>query len=538
MSHATLETRLQGVPLSPGTAIGRACFYRQAISQRDDVVENVTAEENRLLEALEWMLRRLETLAEEAEVKLDTETADIFRAHRMILASSALQERLFEAIRNEHLSAESAVEDQLRRYQNQLQAMDIPYLRERVADIADMQRELLNRLRGVTPSLRCKDQAYCQIGQCRLGNDHILVASELTPSLTIEMDDRTKGFIVEKGGRHSHAAILANALGLPAVSGIKELAQTIPLDARLFIDGTTGEVVLNPSDETLARHRDTARTDVRSLPVIEPVPGYQVMANIDCSGNIHEAVDAAAEGIGLYRTEMEMLAAGRLLTETEQEMRYSEVIRAMGDKPVYIRLLDIGADKAAPWLRLPQEDNPALGCRGARLLLSHSTLLQDQARALNRVAMQRPIHVIYPMIIDRDQFLKLRALFAAAIADMPRGRLWHGVMLEVPSACLQAWQLLEEADFGCIGTNDLVQYLFAVDRGSTDIEYEDLLDNPILWSLIEELAKVAREVGKPLSLCGELAGDPRFSRRIIEAGVTTISTNPRYIAAVRQAVRI
>jgi phosphoenolpyruvate-protein kinase (PTS system EI component) len=379
--------------------------------------------------------------------------------------------------------------------------------------------------------------AYCQIGQCPLGNDHILVAPELTASLAIEMDSKTRGFLVERGGKHSHATILAQALNLPAVSGIHDLPHSIPLNARILIDGNSGEVFLNPSRETLNRYHEALKPTVQPLQLSDPIPELKVMANIDSAAGIHEALATAAEGIGLYRTEIEVLAEGHLLSEAEQTTRYTEVVKAMAGKPVYIRLLDIGADKTPTWLNLPREDNPALGCRGARLLLSHPELLREQARALARAARHGPIHVVYPMSIDCHQFLALRTQFEAALDDLPASSLRHGVMLEVPSACLQVRELLAEADFGCIGTNDLVQYLFAVDRTNEAIDSDDLLEHAVLWQLLEALAGAAQEARRPLSLCGELAGDTGFTQRVIAAGINTVSVSPRRIAKVRQAAR-
>ena len=536
MSKVASETRLWGVSLSPGVALGRACVYSQAVHNTEYSYDQADWQETRLSEALGWMLDRLEVLAEEAEVKLDTHTANIFRAHRLILASPSMQQRLFRAINEEQLSAESAVEQQLELYRTQLAAADSEYLRERAADIVELQRGLLDRLRGVTASLRCQDMAYCQIGQCPLGNDHILVAPELTASLAIEMDNKTRGFLVERGGKHSHATILAQALNLPAVSGIHDLPR-IPLNAKILIDGNSGVVFLNPSRETLNHYHEALESAVCPLQLSDPIPELKVMANIDRAAGIHEVLTTAAEGIGLYRTEIEVLAEGHLLSEAEQTTRYTEVVKAMAGRPVYIRLLDIGADKTPHWLNLPREDNPALGCRGARLLLNHPELLREQARALARAARHGPIHVVYPMIIDRHQFLALRTLFEAALEDLPASSLRHGVMLEVPSACLQVRELLAEADFGCIGTNDLVQYLFAVDRTNEAIDSDDLLEHAVLWQLLETLAEAAQEAHRPLSLCGELAGDTAFTQRVIAAGINTVSVSPRRIAEVRQAAR-
>jgi phosphotransferase system enzyme I (PtsI) len=262
------------------------------------------------------------------------------------------------------------------------------------------------------------------------------------------------------------------------------------------------------------------------------------MANIGQSTDIGDALAAGAEGVGLYRTEMEMLVAGRLLSEAEQAARYSEVLRAMAGKPVCIRLLDLGNDKTAEWMETTPQGGTLAGQRGARLLLARPELLREQARALARASVHGPIHVIYPMISSVEQFLDLRALFDQAVADLQPAGLQHGVLFEVPAACLAARQLMQAADFGCIGTNDLIQYLFAVDRSEGDAAaYSCFETDAVLWELIQRLSRTAAQAGKPMAICGELAGNPELTSRIIQSGLTAISTSPSRIASVRRAAQ-
>jgi phosphoenolpyruvate-protein kinase (PTS system EI component) len=261
------------------------------------------------------------------------------------------------------------------------------------------------------------------------------------------------------------------------------------------------------------------------------------MANISNSGEVTLAVHHQAEGIGLYRTEMEFFAEDRILSEEEQYQRYTTVLQAMNGKPVCFRLLDFGGDKRAPFLGLPEEVNPSLGFRGSRLLLERHDLLRPQARALARASVLGPVNVLYPMIVDREQFLKLRAVFQNATADLPSGQLRHGVMFEVPSACLQARRLLDVAEFGSIGTNDLIQFLFAVDRSNSQVNEDITLDQPILWSLLSDIASAARETGCPVSLCGEAASHVQFLPALTEIGLTTLSVAPRFIPQIRLAAK-
>lgn len=529
------EIRLTGVPLSPGVAVGRACFYRSTAVDDAPGAADPVRESERLDLSLTRLATRLVTLAGETAARLGADAAEIFHAHRMILEDPALRRQLFDQLAAGGVSAESVVEQQFSRYRALLTAADTGYLAERAADLAELQQCLLADLRVALPSRHCQDCAHCSIGRCTLGNDHILVAGEMAPSLPVEVDRHTLGFLVERGGPNSHAAILARGLRLPAVGGIADLATTLPADALLLIDGASGEVVINPSSQRRRRCREGRGRPDHSFPVHAPIPWLAVMATIARAAEVHEACRARADGIGLYRTELELLCEGRLLGEQEQFALYREVAAAMDGKPVYIRLFDLGADKAAAWLGLPREENPVLGCRGARLLLARPDILQPQARALARAAVDRPIHVVYPMISDLAQYRAIRADFDAAVADLPASKLSHGVLFEVPSACLEARTILAEAGFGSIGTNDLIQYLFAEDRAHASAARAERCAHPALWAVLEDLARTGRECGTPMLVCGECASVPALVPRFVRAGFSTISTAPRNIAAVRRA---
>lgn len=532
-SSTSREAWLAGVPLAPGIAYGRACFFREPCAS--EAARPETSEDERLHKALSWMAKRLEGLAIDAGVRLGEDAAEVFQAYRMILEDPDLQQSLFSLVQHQSLAATQAVAQAFKAYEKTLQKSEVEYLRERAGDLGEIKRGLLSYLGNTTPSLHCRESGCCQIGQCRLQNDHILVAPELTPALTLEIDHHTVGFLLEKGGHSSHAAILARALSIPTVSGVRDATQAIPLEAECLIDGTNGEVIINPSEQTLRSRRRFFRCGPQPLPVTEPVVGLTVMANIDRPQNVREALIAKAEGIGLTRTEMIAQASGRLLTEWEQASQYNDITEAMRGKPVYIRLWDLGCDKLLPGLEHIADIELVRCTRGARLLLGRPDLLRPQARALARASQRQPIHVVYPMVADIDQFRELRALFDAHTADVPVGTLRHGVMFEVPSACMQVRELLDESDFGCIGTNDLIQYLFAIDRIDEHVNYEKLFESSLLWNLIGDLASAAKERSKPLSICGELAGNPRFTTRIMEVGISILSTNPRRIADVRRA---
>lgn len=533
------ETRLKGVPLSPGIALGRACFYKRQCAEPDSASESGPQQEiQRLHHSLRWLARQRSVLARKAAAKLGHEHAEIFEAHRMMLVDESFQSLLASVIEENGCSAEQAVTTTLNLYKEQFAAAESEYFQQRADDMSEIQEALLGYLNRSGACRRCRDAVGCTPLKCKLENDHILVGEGISASLPIETDHHTVGFILEKGGPNSHAVILARAMRCPVVGSIQDPFESISVDAQILIDGDSGDVILNPSEETLARYQVKIMGRGHGPETSLPVPDLKVMANIAQSGDIGDALAAGAEGVGLYRTEMEMLVAGRLLSEAEQAARYSEVLRAMAGRPVCIRLLDLGNDKTAEWLEASPQGSLFEGQRGARLLLARPELLHAQARALARASVHGPIHVLYPMISNVEQFLDLRELFNKAVADLKPTGLRHGVLFEVPAACLAARQLIQVADFGCIGTNDLIQYLFAADRSEGDAAaYTDLETGSVLWELIDKLSRIAERAGKPMTICGELAGNPELTTRIMQSGLTLISTSPSRIARVRRAAQ-
>jgi len=531
------ETRFVGLPISGGIAVAKVCLFNE--NRHGDLAvyrvagEGVTHEKNRVRQAISVATGQLDLLIKDVTDRIGVSEAQIFQAQKMIMGDGVLIKQILDNVETRNLNAEAAITRTLDVYESRLLEVDNQYVRERASDIGEIRRRLLDVLGNMNPSLQCGDDAHCQRGRNR-----IIVAEELTASLTVELDTvRTVGFVTERGGPTSHAAILARALGIPAVSGIKGIHGLLSCGTELLLDGDSGEVVVWPREEAIAKLRLAGRDAVRTAAAVEPVPDLTVLANISQMGEVEDALDQKAEGIGLYRTEFEFLAAGRILDEQQQYERYASVVKAMNGRPVCFRLLDIGGDKGAPFFDLPREENPYLGFRGGRLLMERTDLLQTQARALVRASAHGPVDVLYPMIVELQQFLRLKRLFCEAAGDLPAGRLRHGVMFEVPSACLDARRLLQAAEFGSIGTNDLIQYLFAVDRNNELVAYDYTPDRPVFWSVLGQIAAAAAETGRTLSVCGEAASDPRFLPKLMELGLTTLSVSPRFIPELRRAVR-
>ncbi len=534
---AEKEVRFSGLAVSEGVVLARAFVMdttRNVVPVYRISAEKAPGEMTRLEHAMVKSVAELGELMEMVAQRVGPAQAKIFEAQQMMVQDPVLKEQFAAVINDELLNAEAAVDKTLDRYEALLREVDDEYLMERASDIGEVRRRLLDNLREgefAKPSRENRDVFV-------FSEPRIVIAQELTPGETVRLDTQnTVGFITERGGAASHAAILARALGIPAVSGIQGVHTSVSHGQEVLLDGTSGEVILWPTKRTLQVYPTASRGGPPPVQVVPPVEGLTVLANISLSEEAERLNVVQAEGVGLYRTEYEFFARARLLNEDEQYHLYARVVDAMQGRPVHIRLLDMGGDKPAPFLDIPREENPCLGFRGARLLQGQPELLITQARALARASRHGEIHVIYPMIIDLIQFLRLRELVVQNTNDIPDRNLRHGVMFEVPSACIAARDILEVAEFGSIGSNDLIQYLFAVDRNNSMVAYDFGPDKAPFWILLRQIAEAARETRRPLSLCGEMGGQPAYVPRLLDLGITTLSVSPRMIGLARMSAK-
>ncbi|MBW7866005.1 MAG: phosphoenolpyruvate--protein phosphotransferase [Candidatus Hydrogenedentes bacterium] len=536
ISTAVEEKFFRALAVSDGFAYARAEVIRRdgerAVPSYSIAGSAVPAEESRLRAALAAAADNLDELAGRVEKQLGSAHAGIFLAQKMIMMDPVMVGESLEVIREELLNAEAALVRVLDKYESRLLEVDDEYLKERASDIGEVRRRLLEILMRRDAAYR---QAAAECGRPLPPTEpRIYIAEELTPSETVSLaPGMVAGFITEKGGRASHAAILARALGIPAISGIKGIVNAVSPGDWILLNGRNGEVHVNPLPSTVNLYPALRRGAVARANRVPPVEGFQVMANISTSAEVAAALAADAEGIGLYRTEFEFIAAGRLLSEDEQFDCYAAVAEAFKGRPLNIRLADMGGDKAAQFLSIPREDNPVLGYRGARLLLGQPDLVLCQARAIARTSTITPVQVIYPMIADAQQFYTLRGMFRQAIEGMDHGEIRHGVMFEVPSACVCAREMLKVADFGSIGSNDLIQYLFAVDRDNDLVAGDYTPDKAAFWRVLGMIAEASKETGKPVSLCGEMGGQTEYIPKLLEIGANSVSVSPRIISLAR-----
>ncbi len=532
------ETRHQGIALSGGIAFGKVCFaniFENAeVSDRKISPEQIETELERFDNACHAVISMMAELYKRISAKIGKPEAAIINAQMMIVQDPQLHKDINDLIQNGLVSAERAVSVVLNKYAERFHAIEDVYFKERANDIEDIRHRLLAALGHLNSSLSCADG-----NECDNSNERIIAAKELTPLLTFKLSpNSTFGFITQHGGVNSHAAILARALNIPAVSGINDLMSCLLCGQEVIINGNTGEIIISPSDRTKKALLDDSLLQKEDEEHEPPLANFKVMATISKAEDAEVAASSGAEGVGLYRTEYEFLGYNRILSEKEQLDKYLTVINSFPEAPVYFRMLDIGGDKNARWIDVPPEPNPYLGLRGSRLLLKRPDLFIPQARALARTSGMtgRTVYVMYPMVINASQFIRLKNSFNEAVQGIDCS-IKHGLMFETPAASLQADEIMKIADFATVGTNDLTQYLLAVDRNNELVADEYNSEDPVMWSLIEKMAFAASFNNKPLSICGDLASNAQYFPQIVKSGIRCISVYPRKVNELRKELK-
>ena len=537
------ENVLQGIPASPGIALGPACLYRPTIpSLPTEPPQSIDEEQQRLATALRQAKAELEALRRQAQEQVDAYTASLFDAHLLFLEDPDLVHRARRLIREEGLRAEvawhRAVEDVAAAYER----LDDPYLSQRAADVRDVGRRVLRFLLGTTAS------------GPRITEPCVLIAEDLLPSETLALDpQKVLGICTALGGATSHAAILARAMGIPAVVAAGMRVLTIPSGEPVALDGETGQVWIRPTPEQRKRleakrrrwerQQQQARRAATQPAITRDGRTVSTWANIVGAADAQAAVTFGAEGVGLFRTEFLYLDRTAPPDEEEQLAVYKEVLAILGDRPCVIRTLDVGGDKPIPYLRLPQEENPFLGWRGIRLALDRPDVLKTQLRAILRAAAGRTIRVMLPMVSQLAEVEAAQALLKEAQEELSReGRPFArdvrlGIMVETPAAALLAPTLAPQVAFFSLGTNDLSQYTMAADR--TNERVAALADalHPAVLRLIAETVRAGHAAGIPVSVCGEMAADLLAVPVLVGLDVDVLSMNPPAIPRVKDLIR-
>jgi phosphotransferase system enzyme I (PtsI) len=505
--------------------------------------EELDAEVERFRKAVEMAKEEIRSLGRTVAEKLDANQAAIFDAHLFMLEDPLLIDRTIDRIYETGRNVEYIFWNVTKEIGDQLQALGDAYFNERTHDLYDVARRVLKFVRH----LHNPDATTIRPGS-------IIVANDLGPSETAQFHrESIAGLCTNSGGPTSHTAILAKALSLPAVVGLDYLTHYVRTGDMLIIDGADGKVILHPTEDQLAYYRERLSEEARereSLSALRPLPAHtldgvdiRLEANIEFSNEIEYAREQGAEGIGLYRTEYFFIDRPALPSEDEQLADYLQVITAMEGAPVVFRTLDIGGDKLSACIATLSEANPFLGLRAIRLCLAHPELLRCQLRPMLRAAAGRVLHLLLPMISGVDEVRQTRRHLEAVRAQLAEqghalpAEIRVGAMIEIPSAAIQADILAREVDFFSIGTNDLIQYTLAVDRVNKQVGHLYQDSHPAVLHLIHQVADSARRHGIPVTVCGEMAGDPRMALLLIGLGVRTLSMSPALIPRVKRAIR-
>jgi phosphotransferase system enzyme I (PtsP) len=531
--------QLTGMALNDGIALGHVVLHEPRVVITNFIADDVPKELKRLEAAVETMRSDLDVLLERGEVADGGEHRDVLEAYRMFAYDRGWVHRLEEAVAT-GLTAEAAVERvQSDTRARMLRATD-PYLRERLHDLDELANRLMHQLLG---------QDYAP-SRDRLPENAILVARSMGPAALLDYDrKRLRGLVLEEGGPNSHVAIVARALGIPAVGEIANATGVADPGDAIIVDGSTGDVHVRPSPDMEAayieRVRLRARRQLQYLALRDKPcmtkDGQKIalMINAGLAVDLPHIEETGAAGIGLFRTELQFMVAATLPRTAEQFALYRAVLDAAGDRPVTFRTLDIGGDKVLPYMRNVEEENPALGWRAIRLGLDRPGLLRSQIRALLRAAGGRELRVMFPMIATVEEFDEAKSLVERELTHLRRHshklpeRVEVGTMLEVPSLLYQLDELLRRVDFLSVGSNDLVQFFYAADRGNARVaDRFDAISAPMLRAL-KAIADQGRAHAKPVTLCGELASTPIGALALVAIGYRSLSLSPSAVGPVK-----
>ncbi|MEX0865832.1 MAG: phosphoenolpyruvate--protein phosphotransferase [Pirellulales bacterium] len=538
--------RLQGIAVSPGVAIGEALVIDHEgfrIPRRFVARDTVDFELERLDTAIASSAAEIEKNRDAISAELGEHYGAIFGAHLQMLNDHKLREELESLVRKQHYSPEYAVSRVLRRYAKVFQSVNTGFLAERANDIFDIEKRLLHNLLG-----RRREELT------RLSSPVVVLAHNLTPSETASLDRRfVQGFVTEVGGPGSHTAIVAEEMEIPAVVGTGKFLTDVSGGDMVIIDGDHGLVILQPDEETIARYRHEAE-EIRTLAArlealadqpAETLDGHrvQIYGNIEFPHEVGHCMERGADGIGLYRTEFLYLNAKTEPTEETHFDAYASVIDALGGRPVVIRTLDLGADKMANLPQPEDERNPVLGLRSIRLSLRNLKGFRIQLRACLRASILGDVRLMFPLISTILELRQAKMVLGDVMEDLQESGVAFnrempiGMMVEVPSAVMMIDRFAEEVDFLSIGTNDLIQYTLAVDRGNKDVATLYNASDPSVLRLIEMTLKAAKVADIPANLCGQMSGNPVYTMMLLGMGLRQFSVAPGSILEVKKVCR-
>ncbi len=539
------EIRLIGIGASPGICIGKAYLVDK---EGVDVVEQyhidprqLKLESKRFKTAVKKAKDELHQIIEDTPIDLRQHT-NILEVHKSLLKDKMLYGKTIEIIESEHINAEWALKKTVSRIRTIFQNMSNPYLQERAADVVQLSERIMLNLVGVET---------VNIGE--IDKKVILVAPDLSPAETSQINlERIKGIITARGGRTSHTGIIARSLEIPAVLGIGNTQNILANDDIIVVDGSSGRVIIHPTEQTLVEfeerrqrfdaYRSIITRDSRQPAVTKDDRQINVMGNIEQPEEVTAVIRYGGDGIGLYRTEFQYLNQDVFPTEVDLFNKYKDVIEAVTPKPVMIRTLDINGDKA-PYGSEYNGSNPAMGLRGIRYCLHEPDVFLTQLRAILRAAVFGNVRVMFPMVSTLQEVTQAKELFRKAAESLRTEGIPFsddieiGILIEVPSAVIMADVIAKEVDFFSIGTNDLIQYSLAIDRGNRQVAHLFHPFQPAIIRLLKHTVASAQEKGIKVYMCGEMASDPINMPIVLGLGLDELSMNPQSIPLVKRSIR-
>jgi len=537
---------LRGIAVTPGIVIGRVLVLGEAeqhVPHRVIAEADVEAELARLADALETARADLRTLRDRTARELGEEPAKIFEFHIGLLGDRSLVEPMRARIRDRRENAEAAVAEQFKSLASQFRAMGNEVFRQKANDVIDLDRRVLGVLMG-------GDESRFS----RLAEPAIVVAHELTPSQTAGIRrDKVLGIAIDLGGRTSHTSIVARALEIPAVVGCQRLSTMVEDGDLVIVDGDSGTVVVRPDDATVARYRTSQERlgafrrslrDLRELPCqTRDGTRIRLLGNIEFPHEAEAVLVHGGDGVGLYRTEFLFLTRPNEPSEEDHYEAYRGAIERLEGRPLTIRTLDLGADKYTQQRAIEPERNPFLGLRSIRYCLAHPDLFKTQLRAILRASVHGPLKVMFPLVSNVMELRQAKMILRDVAEELEEEgvrftpHLPVGMMVEVPSAALMARAFANESDFFSIGTNDLIQYTLAVDRGNERVAHLYTAANPAVLQLVKGVLRAGRRARIDVSICGEMAAEPLYTMLLVGLGFRTLSLVPSQIPLIKRLIR-
>ncbi|CDX65312.1 Phosphoenolpyruvate-protein kinase [Leuconostoc citreum] len=539
-----MAKNFKGIAASNGVAIAKAYLLVDPdLSFTKTTITDVTAEQARVDDALKAASADVEIIKRKAEKNLGADEAQVFEAHLMVLSDPEMSGAFKQKIADDKVNAEEAVKEVTDMYISMFEAMtDNAYMQERAADIRDVTKRILSHLLQVTlpnPAL--------------IDEEVVLVSKDLTPSDTAQLDRQfVKGILTDLGGRTAHASIMARTLEIPAVVGSDVATQKVTDGVTVIVDGLTGDVIIDPDADTLATYQQKAadysaqRAEWALLKDQQSVSAdgktFVVGANIGSPKDMAAVLENGSEGVGLYRTEFLYMESDHLPTEDEQFEAYKAVVEKMAGKPVTVRTMDIGGDKHLSYWKLPDEENPFLGYRAIRISLDQTEIFRTQLRALLRASAYGNLWIMFPMIATLAEFRAAKKLYLEERTKLENdgvamGEVKLGIMIEIPAAAVLADKFAKELDFFSIGTNDLIGYTMAADRGNDKVAYLYQPYNPSILRLINNVIEAAHKEGKFVAMCGEMAGDPVAVPVLMGMGLDEFSMSAPSVLQTRSLMK-